>query len=49
MLAVLIQKAQDEREELVRAALEATEKNGLDSAIPAGIGRLDAFGNATAR
>ena len=44
----MVQKAQDEREELVRATLEAAEKEGLDSAatgfltvIPAGIGRLD--------
>ena len=56
VLAVMVQKGLNDREELVRAALAAAEKKGLDSAaigfvtvIPAGIGRLDALGNATTR
>lgn len=56
LLAVVVQKAHDVREELVRAALAAAQQKGLDSAaigfltvIPAGTGRLDALGNATTR
>ena len=52
----MVQKAQDAREELVRAALAAAQQKGLDYAatgflivVPTRTGRLDALGNATTR
>ena len=54
--AVATAKAAQSRDQLVREALLAAKKKGLDSvatgfltAMPAGIGRLDALGNATTR